>query len=200
MKVWNTIKLALILMAFATAACVGLAFVYGKTKAVINRHNEEDLQDAIAELFPEADSFKDITGTITSDDLGVTFHNEYSVSHDGKLIGAAVQASGRSYGGPILVLVGVNANGTITRIKIMSHSDTPGLGANAAKHNYYVDKKKKITFYDQFSGKAVTDSFEPNNDIIAISASTITSTAVSRVVRTTGRAALKWLIAEGAEQ
>jgi len=200
MKAWNTLKLALILMAFATAACVGLAFVYGKTKAVIEKHNTENLRDAITELFPDADSFTEITGTITSPDLGVTFHSEYSVSHGGKLIGAVVQASGRSYGGPIVALVGVNAGGTISRIKIMSHSDTPGLGANAAKHNYYVDKKKKITFYDQFSGKAVTDPFEPKNDIIAVSASTITSVAVSRIARTTGRAAVQWLITEGAEQ
>jgi electron transport complex protein RnfG len=200
MKVWNTIKLALILMIFATVACVGLAFVYGKTKAVIDRHSKEDLQNAITELFPDADSFDDITGDITSSDSGITFHNEYSVTNNGKIIGAAIQASGGSYGGPIMVLVGVTPNGTISRIKIMSHTDTPGLGANAAKHNYYVDKKKKITFYGQFAGKKVTDPFEAKNDIIAISASTITSTAVSRVARTAGRAAAEWLKAQGAGQ
>ena len=193
MKAWDTVKLGLVLTAYAVAACVGLAFVYGKTKAEIDRQETANLEAAIKELFPEADSFKDITGTIISPDPGVSFENQYSVTRGGTLIGAAIQASGRSYGGPIKVLVGVNADGTISRIKIMSHSDTPGLGANAAKPGYFVDKKAEITFYGQFSGKAVADPFEPRNDVAVITAATITSRAVSQVARTAGRAAAEWL-------
>jgi electron transport complex protein RnfG len=199
MKVWSTIKLGLVLMVYAVAACVGLAFVYGKTKAEINRQEIANLEAAIKELFPDADSFTEITGTIISPDSGIPFENQYSVTRGGALIGAAIQASGGSYGGPIKVLVGVNADGTISRIKIMSHSDTPGLGALAVKPTYYVDKKEKITFYGQFAGKPVSSPFEPKNDIIAITASTITSRAVANVVRTAGRAAADWLVAEGAE-
>jgi len=57
----------------------------------------------------------------------------------------------------------------------------------------------------------VNDPFEPKNDVIAITAATITSRAVSRIVRTAGRAASQWmalkeglaaegLTAEGAQQ
>jgi electron transport complex protein RnfG len=205
MKAWDTIKLGLVLTAYAAAACVGLAFVYGKTKAVIDKQNAIELEASIKELFPNADGFTDRTGTFDSPDSGVLFESEYSVTQGGKLIGAVIQASGNSYGGIIKVLVGVNApgsntGGTINRIKIMSHSDTPGLGANAANKNYFVDKSTRLTFYGQFSGKQVSDPFEPKNDVIAVTASTITSRAVSRIVRTAGRAASRWLAAEGAEQ
>jgi len=197
MKVWGTVKLGLVLTAYSVVACVGLAFVYGKTKAEIDKQEIASLEAAIRELFPDADGFKDITGTITSPDSGVSFGNQYGVTRNGRVIGAAIQASGGSYGGPIKVLVGVNAGGTISRIKIMSHSDTPGLGANAGKENYFVNKSAGITFYGQFADKAVTDPFEPKNDVDAITAATITSRAVSGIVRAAGRAAADWLAAEG---
>jgi electron transport complex protein RnfG len=196
MKVWNTVKLGLTLTAYAAAVCVGLAFVYGATKAVIDQRETASLETAIKELFPDADSFNEIT-EITSPDSAVTFGSQYSITRDGKLIGVALEASTGSYSGPINVLVGVGSE-KITRIKILSHTDTPGLGANAAKANYFVDRNRRITFYDQFAGKAVTDSFEPKNDVIAITAATITSRAVSLAVRTAGRAAVDWLAAEGA--
>jgi len=199
-KIWDTIKLGLVLTCYAAAACVGLAFVYGKTKAVINGQEEVNLKAAITELFPTADGFDDITGTIESPDSAVTFESQYGISQGGTLIGAVIEASAGSYGGPIKVLVGVNDNGTISRIKIMSHSDTPGLGANADKDTYFVDKDTQTTFYGQFAGKAVGDPFEPKNDVIAITASTITSNAVARAVRVAGRAASEWLAAKGAEQ
>ncbi|MDR0448229.1 MAG: FMN-binding protein [Treponema sp.] len=199
-KPWEIVKLGLILMVYTAAACVGLAFVYAKTKAVIDKQETANLEAAIKELFPDADGFSDIKGTIPNHDSGVIFENEYRITLKNKLIGAAIQASGGGYGGPIKVLVGVKADGTISRIKIMSHSETPGLGANAEKANYFVDKSAGITFYDQFAGKVVADPFEPKNDIIAITASTITSRAISGIVRVVGRAAAQWLLStEGAQ-
>jgi electron transport complex protein RnfG len=196
MKAWDTIKLGLVLTAYAVAACVGLAFVYAKTKAEIDKQEIANLEIAIKELFPDADGFKDLKNTIASPDPGVSFENQYGITRGGAIIGAAIQASGGSYGGPIKVLVGVSTEGKISRVKIMSHSDTPGLGANAGKDSYYVDKKAGKTFYGQFADKKVSDPFEPKNDVIAITAATITSQAVSSIVRTAGQAASQWL--EGA--
>ena len=200
MKTWETIKLGLVLTAYAVAACVGLAFVYAKTKGEIDRQDMVNLESSIKELFPDADSFEDLQGTIVSPDSGVSFQNQYSVIRDGKIIGAAIQGSAGSYGGPIIVLVGVGADGTISHVKIMSHSDTPGLGANAVKENYFVNKNAGITFYGQFAGKKVSDPFEAKNDIIAITAATVTSNAVSAVVKAAGQAGSHWLTAQGAGQ
>ena len=200
MKAWDTIKLGLVLMAYAVAACVGLAFVYAKTKAEIDIQDAANLEMSIKDLFPDADSFNDLKGAITSGDSGVSFDNQYSVIRGGKIIGAAIQGSTGSYGGSIVVLTGVSADGKISRVKIMSHSDTPGLGANAGKPNYFVDKKAGITFCGQFEGKKTSDPFEPKNDVIAITAATITSRAVSKVVKAAGQAASKWLDSQGAGQ
>ena len=56
MKTLETIKLGLVLTAYAVAACVGLAFVYAKTKGEIDRQDMVNLEISIKELFPDADS------------------------------------------------------------------------------------------------------------------------------------------------
>jgi len=81
----------------------------------------------------------------------------------------------------------------------MEHSDTPGLGANAASPSYYVDRAKGITFYGQFAGKSVTDPFAVKGDVAAITASTITSRAVTSAVKAAGQAASEWLSTGGSK-
>jgi electron transport complex protein RnfG len=56
-----------------------------------------------------------------------------------------------------------------------------------------VDQAAGTTFYGQFAGKAVTDPFEVRGDVQAITASTITSTAVAAAVKAAGTGAAVWL-------
>ena len=187
------LKLGIVLALYATAACVGLAFVYSATKDVIAERAEKDLQDALKELFPEADNFKEIPEIIPSPNPAVKFGTKYAAQKGNTVIGAALEASGPSYGGDIKVLAGIGVDGKITSVKILEHSDTPGLGANAASPSYYVDKSKNLTFYGQFTGKSVKDPLEPKGDVAAITASTITSKAVASAVKAAGEAASAWL-------
>jgi electron transport complex protein RnfG len=189
------LKLGLVLAAFATAACVGLALVYTATERVIADRAQADLESALQDLFPSADGFKDITGSIVCAESAISFGSEYEIRQGDKLLGAAVRASGPSYGGLITVLVGVGADGKIAGVKILEHSDTPGLGANAASPTYYVDKG--VTFLGQFAGKSVSDPFEVKGDVIAVTASTITSRAVAAAVKAAGTAVSKWLASTG---
>lgn len=190
------LKLGIVLALYATAACVGLAFVYSATSETIALRAEKDLQDALKELFPEADGFQEITGSIASPDPAIKFDTEYAAQKSNAVIGAALEASGASYGGPIKILAGVGTDGKITKVKILEHSDTPGLGANAASPTYYVDKPNNLTFYGQFAGKSVKEPFEVKNDVVVITASTITSRAVATAVKAAGEAASGWLAAQ----
>ncbi len=187
------LKLGVVLALYAVAACVGLAFVYAGTEKVIAQRQRADLEASLSELFSEADDFKAISG-LKSGDPAVTIEDDgaFAAYKNGEVIGAVLRTSSASYNGAIKVLVGVGTNGRISRVKILEHSDTPGLGANAASSTYYVDRAKGIHFYDQFAGKAVSDPFVPKNDVIAITAATITSRAVAASVKAAGEAALVW--------
>jgi electron transport complex protein RnfG len=191
----NMLKLGITLALFATAACVMLAFVYSGTKTVIDQKQQEELNLSLKELFPGADDFQEISG-ITSPDSSVTIEKQYKVLRDAEIAGAALQVSRGSYGGPIKMLVGVSAGNTIAGVKILEHKDTPGLGANAASPKYFVDRAAGITFYGQFTGKAITDPFAVKGDVQAITASTITSTAVAAAVKAAGTGVAAWLAGE----
>jgi len=193
----NMLKLGLILAIYATVACVGLAFVYAGTKTVIAERQKTDLATALKDLFPSADDFKEIVDGVTSPDPTVSFNNIYMVTANGTTVGIAVRAVGKSYGGPITILAGVDTQRKITGVKILENKDTPGLGANAASPAYFVDRAAGTTFYGQFDGKSIDDRFEVKGDVTAITASTITSKAVSGVVKAIGKAAGDRLAAEG---
>ena len=206
------LKLGAVLALYSAFACVGLAFVYAGTIKIIAQRQADDQAAALKELFPEADSFSAISG-ISSNDPLVTIgtapsepggNNEntgaFAAVKNGEIIGLALEASRASYSGPIKVLVGVGTDGKISGVLILEHSDTPGLGANAASQTYYVDRARGIRFYDQFAGKSVSDPFEPKQDVIAITAATITSKAVAASVKAAGEAASAWLAASGGVQ
>jgi electron transport complex protein RnfG len=93
--------------------------------------------------------------------------------------------------------VGVGVDGKVSGVKVLEHNDTPGLGANAASASYYIDRARGIHFYDQFVGKSVGDPFEPKQDVVAITAATITSRAVAAEVKAAGQAALAWFASQG---
>lgn len=87
-------------------------------------------------------------------------------------IGTAVVVSPRGYSGPIEMLVGID-KGKVKGIKVLSHRETPGLGANIVKSS----------FLNQFIGKSLKDLIEPKKDIDAITGATISSRAVCSGVR-----------------
>ena len=187
------LKLGVILALYTAAACVGLAFVYTGTAKVIAQRQQADLEAALKELFPAADSFKEIAD-IKSFDPAVSIEKggAFEVLKNGAAIGAALRTSRASYGGEIKILVGVGVDGIITGVKILEHKDTPGLGANAGSGVYYIDRARGIHFYDQFAGKKISDPFEPKQDVIAITAATITSRAVAASVKAAGEAVSAW--------
>jgi len=192
------LKLGCTLAVYAAVACVMLAFVYAGTSKIIAVRVEADQQAALKDIFPDADSFEPVDN-IKSPDPSVTIINAYAAKRGGTTAGMALRLSRAGYSGPIVLLVGVGVDKRITGVKIMEHSDTPGLGANAASPTYFVDRSKGITFYGQFAGKSVSDPFAVKNDIVSITASTITSRAVAAAVKAAGQSASEWLSSGGSK-
>jgi electron transport complex protein RnfG len=198
MKDIFTMTIALIL--FAAVACAGLAVVYEKTKEPIKVNQTAALTAAQKKLFPNADSFEVLTGGLKSSEPAVSFGDVYIAKQGNTVLGLEVNSKSAGFQDNITALVGVGADGAIAGVEILLISDTPGLGANASSPTYFVDKPNKITFYGQFTGKRVTDNIKVKKDggvIDAITAATITSRAVSGIVRNAAQAAAAWLSANG---
>jgi Na+-translocating ferredoxin:NAD+ oxidoreductase subunit G len=189
----DIIKLGLALALFAAGACVALAMVYTITKPAIDGHEARNLAASLKDIFPEADDFVDVNGQLVSSDPAVSITGAWKATKGDAILGVALRTLGKSYGGDAAMLVGVGTDRRIAGIRILVLSDTPGLGANATSPAYFVDKSSKTTFPGQFTDKPVSDPFEVKNDIVAITASTITSKALSIMAKRAGDAGVAWL-------
>ena len=150
-----------------------LGVVYVKTEEPIAQANKKAVSDSIAKVLPE--------GGELSDEATVTFEGrEYTYNalvKDGQTVAYAVKSSENGFGGALVLMVGVLTDGTVYSTSVLSHSETPGLGAKCAS-----DEK----FCSQFRGLG-TDKVlavkKDGGDIDAITGSTITSRAYSKAVK-----------------
>jgi len=189
----DILRLGFALAIFAAGACVALAVVYTITDPTIRGLEAKNLVESQKNLFPDADTFTDIGASLKSADNAVGFDGAWKASSGDTVMGVIVKAKGKSYGGDAVVLVGVGTDRRIIGVRILNLIDTPGLGANALSPTYFVDKSSKTTFPGQFAGKPVSDPFAVKDDIIAISASTITSKAITVIIKAASGAGALWL-------
>jgi electron transport complex protein RnfG len=186
-------QLGLILALFAGVACAGLAVVYSLTEETIAAQQKKDLDSALKEIFAGADEFEEIPAS----DEEKKARSMYTAKKGGSLVGIAVRAAGPSYGGDAVVLSGFTPDKKIARVVILELLDTPGLGANARKPNYFVDKPNRITFPGQFAGKSIDDPFEVKADVQVITAATITSRSLTAIIKASGEAAAAYFDSTG---
>ncbi|MPN65164.1 Electron transport complex subunit RsxG [bioreactor metagenome] len=86
----------------------------------------------------------------------------------------------KGYGGLIEMVVGIDDEGKLIDIKILSHTETPGLGAKAADPAFSDQFEKKNVDRIVITKSAPTEE----NEVQAISGATITSSAVADGVNT----------------
>ena len=169
---------ALKLFVITAVAALCLATVNKITKPIIAQNNAATEVKLQQEVLPEASEFtssevpKLETDNVTIEKINV------GLDADKKLSGYVVTAvSHAGYGGDLKVMVGIDKDLKVTRVKIMESSETAGLGANASKPQ----------FIDQFIGVDVSSlkvvkGIAKENEISAIASATVTSKAVTACV------------------
>ena len=178
------IKPAASLFIAAAITVAALSFVYNKTYEAIEKQKNKVQEEAMKELLPKADGFKEIQAEFTGSIRGV--YEGYL--DNGVMTGYIFKLSPSGYSGEIDFLAGVSIldDRKITGIRILRHSETPGLGALAVKKD----------FYGQFSGRdlsplRVSKSSPGRDEIQAITSATITSRAITNAVNE----AVEWCLA-----
>lgn len=125
-----------------------LATVNFFTKTRIVAEAQKEIQISLKEVLPEALNFEEIK-----------FQNETvyykGFTQDKSLTGVAFIAKGKGYSGIIETMVGMKADATIIAIKVLSQSETPGLGSRIS------EIKDSTTIFDLFKGKHPDSSLRP---------------------------------------
>jgi len=155
---------------FIAVALLGLTDALVRDK--IEWQKEQKIQRMLNEIFP------DMTEHILEDDI-------YMIYSNGAEIGSAFLAVGKGYGGFIDILIGLENETTIKGVTIVSHLESPGLGARITEGS----------FREQFIGVNIADVAlrEDGGEIDAITGASISSGAVVDAIRDTAIEKIKSL-------
>ena len=166
---------ALLVIAAVSGGVLGL--VYGMTKDTIAEVDKKKNEAAIQAVLPlEGEiTYKADTLKYTYEGVDLTFPCNLAYDANGAFQGAAIKTSEGGFGGKIDMMVGFLADGTIKGTSVLSHAETPGLGAN-------MTGKFKDQFVDKNPASYRLIVTKDDGDVDAITAATITSRAFSKAV------------------
>lgn len=176
-------KISIILFLITAIAALLLAFVNGKTEPLIKLNEEKKISDALKVVMSDAVEFEELAELETLAAVEEKYDSDIisvykAKDSEGKDIGICAIVETKGYDVGLRSVVGVNSDGAVTGVEIISHKETPGLGANAVKDEFksqYNGKKGEI-------GVAKTNAGD--NEINAISGATMTSNGVTAGVNT----------------
>ncbi|MDD2851319.1 MAG: RnfABCDGE type electron transport complex subunit G [Desulfuromonadaceae bacterium] len=173
-------KLSLFLLVIAGISGAGLSYVNNLTGPLIEKQILKKKIDSFKEVYPQSDKVENESATWLKVPYDPALKEVNIAYRNGAPVGVIYVVETRGYSGPISAMVGFDiATTKITAIKVLSQRETPGLGAKA----------KESAFQDRYKNKNSTVPLEVSktaptkeNQIQAITASTITSKAVTKGV------------------
>ena len=158
------LRLTVTLLVICAVVAAALAGVNAITKDKIAQIQAEKTLIALQKVLPGVEGLEKVE--LTADSGIVT-----SVYASGNSYAVEVVPSG--FGGEIKLMVGIT-DGVVQGISVISHAETPGLGAVSA-----ADTDKGVSFRDQFRGLVAGITIgSGSNSIDALSGATISSQAI----------------------
>ena len=139
----------LLLGVFALLASGALAWASNATGAAIAAAEAKDLRDSLAEVLPQGLADNDfLKDTVDLEKEGKTV-TIYRARKEGVVKAALFKVAQRGYAGDIQVLMAVDSAGKTLGVRVLKHSETPGLGDKI--------EVKKDPWVKSFDGKSLAD-------------------------------------------
>ena len=171
-------NMVLVLTLVCLGASAAVAVIYSVTKDPIAAAATAKTNKAIEEVVPQFDNNPSEEVLMVAADLQKPEETNkvYVAKKGGEVVGYAVESTTKKgFGGAFSIMVGFTPDGKVFNTSVLSHSETPGLGAKITD--------KGSHFITQWKGKNLTDGSvnlsvkKDGGDIDAITASTISSRA-----------------------
>lgn len=173
-------KLSLFLLLVAGISGAGLSYVNDLTGPLIEKQILQKKIDSFKEVYPQADKVENESAAWLKAPYDPSLKEVNIAYRSGAPVGVLYAVETKGYSGPISTLVGFDiATTKLTAIKVLSQRETPGLGAKA-KESAFQDRYKDKNSAVPLEVSKTTPTRE--NQIQAITASTITSKAVTKGV------------------
>jgi electron transport complex protein RnfG len=167
---------------FATLAAAFLAVGDVSTRATIAQRQAEDIRASLSQVIPDRvhdNNLLQDTLTLQHEGKAVLV---YRATQKGKVTAVAYPISGKGYSGEISLMLGLSAEADILGVRVLSHTETPGLGDKI--------EEKKDDWIFSFNGLSYADSEDANWGVKKdggrfdqFSGATITPRAVVKAVK-----------------
>ena len=178
-------KLAGILMVICAIVAALLGVVNGVTADKIAALQAEKLQQSLQVVFPGAEFTEvDVTDDLVALAASPNAESGLAAIYAASTGGYALEVKPTGFGGSIDMIVGIDGDGNVTGISVISHTETAGIGTKIV-----ADKPNKngVGVLTQFVGRGAGEGnlFTVNsgsNEVDAISGATVTTKAITRGV------------------
>ena len=168
----KVVHLTVFLLVVAGVCGAAIGYVNGVTAPVIALQDQEKLLQGFAEVYPGADEYRQLG----YDGPESMILDEILAVAGGQTVGVLYIVEPKGYGGGIRMLAGFDvAKGATTGLKILNQGETPGLGGNCVLPWFAARFAGKTSSRELKLVKVETSA---PDEVQAITASTITSTAV----------------------
>ena len=165
----NLLNMALSLTVVCLVCSALLGGVYAVTAEPIRKAEEAKVAASIARVLPSFEA-QPVLETVAVDGIDYKYYRVPGA-------GYAVISTVGGFGGPLSLMVGISEDGLIVNTVVLSHSETPGLGAKCTSEE---------AFIEQFEGWNPAEKRlavrKDGGDVDAITASTITSRAYAKAI------------------
>lgn len=167
----NTFYQPLLLGIVALLASASLAWAASATRDAIAAAEAKDLRDSLAQVLPAGFADNDLVADSVQVEVGEAKPlTVYRARQDETTRGVVFQVVGRGYAGPITILMAVDKEGQTLGVRVLKHTETPGLGdkIETAKADWIHGLsgktlesarwavKKDGGEFDQFAGATIT--------------------------------------------
>ena len=170
----NLKNMALCLSLVCLVCSALLGGVYALTTEPIAQTNANLLKASIQAVLPQGGELSEAK-TIEVDG---TVYEYYESVADGAPVAYAVKSVTSGFGGALTLMVGVTPDGTIYNTSVLSHTETPGLGAKCTTDEGFMAQWKGFD-----PSQKILSVKKDGGDVDAITASTITSRAYTLAVK-----------------
>lgn len=167
----SAIRYALVLGVICLVASGLLGAVHAVTQPKIEAQKTSQERAVLKEVFPAAASFEAV-------EEGADAVYYKALDDRGNVLGVVFKAIRRGYSSDMVTLAGMDKEGALLGVKVLSQNETPGLGTKALEPK----------FLKQFDGKRI-DAL--TTSVVAITGATITSTAIIESVKEAGEKILE---------
>ena len=184
-------SLSVILFLITFSVALLLSIVNYITEPKIKAQNQKDLNESMMLVLPQAKDFEIVDLSCFSFSTDVEIVSAYKGLDGDKVVGYCVEVKPNGYSDVIDLVVGFNTKNEITKTKIISISDTVGIGTQVENDEFNSQFNNKVGPFSLVKGKDLVS----DGEVLLISGATYSSTGYANGVNAACEVVLK--ISEG---